>query len=168
MAEQQVRILNTQEVERKIKRIAYQIFEENHEEKSIILAGIPQSGLHLAELIQEQLRQISPLDVHLIPLEIDKSAPFSSKTAYTKPPVPLSGRVVVLVDDVLNTGKTILKAVKPFLETELKSLQTAVLVNRSHLAFPIAATYTGLELATTLNEHIEVLIEENRKEVFLR
>ena len=163
MSEQQTLILNEQQVLQKIKRMAYQICEHNLKEKNVVLVGIYQQGYHLAELLSKELQQVAPFEVLLARLDLDKQKPLSGEIALDIPESTLDHKAIVLIDDVLNTGKTMAYSLKPFLNRNLKKLETAVLVNRSHKRFPISAKYQGIELSTTLSEHIVVVLDKDQK-----
>ena len=146
-------ILDSITVARSIRRMAFQIAEDNAEESRIVIAGIVGNGMVLAKKISAELRQVLPVEVSLMDIEIDKRAPINASiTTYED----LTGKVIIVVDDVSNTGKTLLYALKPFLEYEPKKIQTLVLVERSHKIFAVQPDYVGLSLATTLQEHISV------------
>ncbi len=155
MAETKTLVLNHRQIQQKITRIAYEIYERNVAEKGVVFAGISGMGQVLAELLANTLREISPLEVEFIEVILDKEAVVQGLVSLS-PQMVLDEKCIILVDDVLNTGKTLAYAFKPFLEFPLKKLELAVLVNRSHKLFPVSPDYTGLELATTLNEHIAV------------
>ncbi len=161
-------ILEEEQILQKIKRMAYQIFERNVEEKHIIMVGVVQQGYHLAELLHAELNKIAPFKITLIKLSLDKVDPVNSEIHVDLQDRSIKGAPVILVDDVLNTGKTMAYCLKPFLQKDLKKLEIAVLVNRSHKQFPISANYQGYELATTINEHIEVVLEKKAKYAYLR
>jgi len=163
MSETKNIILNKQQVLQKIKRMAYQICEQNLKEKSVVLVGIYPQGYHMAVLLVDELKQVAPFDILLAKLELDKQKPLSNEIKLDLPVKELDHKPIVLVDDVLNTGKTMAYSLKPFLNRNLKKLETAVLVNRSHKKFPISANYQGIELATTLSEHIVVVLEDDEK-----
>ncbi len=163
MSDQRNIILNEEQVLQKIKRMAYQICEHNLNEKSIILVGIYQQGYHLASLLAKELEEVAPFQVILAKLELDKEKPLSGAIVLDIPENELDNKAIVLIDDVLNTGKTMAYSLKPFLNRRLKKLETAVLINRSHKLFPISANYQGIELATTIREHIEVVLDKNKK-----
>ena len=163
MKDQRELILNEEQVFQKIKRMAYQICEHNLKEKSVILVGIYEQGYHLAALLVKELRVVAPFEVILAKLELDKEKPLKGEIALDISVKTLDGKAIVLIDDVLNTGKTMAYSLKPFLTRNLKKLETAVLVNRSHKRFPISANYQGIELATTFSERIVVVLEKDRK-----
>ncbi len=163
MKDQRNLILNEEQILQKIKRMAYQICEHNLKEKSIVLVGIYQQGYHLAALLAKELKEVAPFEVILAKLELDKKKPLNGEILLDIPKNKLDHKAIVLIDDVLNTGKTMAYSLKPFLDRNLKKLETAVLVNRSHKRFPISANYQGIELATTYSEHIEVVLEKDHK-----
>jgi pyrimidine operon attenuation protein/uracil phosphoribosyltransferase len=149
-------ILDSSTVARSIRRMAFQIAEENAEESRMVIAGIVGNGMVLAKKISAELRGILDIKVDLIDIEINKRAPVNASiTSYED----LSGKVILVVDDVSNTGKTLLYALKPFLDFEPKKIQTLVLVERSHKLFAVQPDYVGLSVATTLQEHISVEVE---------
>jgi len=153
-------VLNSKQINQKLNRIAYQIYENNYEEKEIILAGIVDRGYHLAERIRDILTKISPLQIQLLKIELDKLNPLASTNSLKLTTEKLKGKVVILVDDVLNSGKTLIYGVRLFLDAELKKLSTAVLVDRNHKNFPVEADYVGLSMATTMQEHVFVELEK--------
>lgn len=149
------KILNQQQVHHKAKRIAFQIYEDHSNENQLILAGIAKSGFKFAELLKTYLEEISPIQVELCEVHINKKNPLNSDHSDLQVS-SYKNKSVVIVDDVLNSGATLIYAVKKFLEVPLKQLKTAVLVDRSHKKFPVKADYKGLSLSTSLNEMIQV------------
>jgi pyrimidine operon attenuation protein / uracil phosphoribosyltransferase len=149
-------ILDTRQVKQKIKRMAYEIFEHNFKEKGIIIAGIEGQGYILAKLLAKEVENISPLEIKLVKISLDKLAPEQGEIKLDCDLKELKKKSIIMVDDVLNTGRTFAYGMKPFLTIEVKKIETAVLVNRSHTLFPIYPQYTGYELATTLKDHVEV------------
>jgi len=156
MSDQRQSLLTKDQIGGKIRRIAYQILENNYEEKHLFLAGIAGGGFLLAQRIKTAYDEISTYPASLIEVEIDKENPLSSPVSCDKDIDKPSQSVVIIVDDVLNSGRTVMYALKPFLSLPLKKIESAFLINRSHRLFPVSAKYTGLELATTLQEHINV------------
>ncbi len=167
MSEISSRILVHKQIESKIKRMAYQILENNFREKNIYLAGIKGGGYTLAKILQSELNEMEQIKTTLIEVSIDKEKPLSSPVTLDVNIVKPQNSVVVLIDDVLNSGKTMVYALKPFLALPLKKIETAFLVNRSHRLFPISAKYTGIELSTTIQEHISVSWQEGDYAVYL-
>ena len=157
-------ILNTGQIQKKITRIAYEIYEEHADEKEIILAGIAPGGYLLAERIVQALKKISPLKIQLLKVEIDKKKPIDTATISIDKKQTLKGKTIILVDDVLNTGTILAYSMKAFLQHPVKSIHIAVLVDRNHTLFPIKSDYTGLSIATTLQEQIVVDLESKGKE----
>jgi pyrimidine operon attenuation protein/uracil phosphoribosyltransferase len=156
MAAEKTLILDDRQISQKIKRIAVEIYEHNFNEKSIVVAGIDGQGYSLAKRLADQVQQISPLEVILTKVSLDKIAPQQSEVTLDCDIKTLKKKCIILVDDVLNTGRTFAYGMKPFLDIEVKKIETAVLVNRAHTLFPIYPQYTGYELTTTIKDHVEV------------
>ena len=152
------RILTAQQVSQKIKRMAFEVYEHNFREKEVVFAGIDGQGYTLATLLAKALEEISDIKAKVVKVSIDKSAPLESEIELDADPSVFKKKCIVVVDDVLNTGKTLLYGMKPFLGVDVKKIEVAVLINRSHSTFPIQPTYTGYGLSTTLTEHIEVIL----------
>lgn len=159
-------ILNHQEIEHKIKRIAYQIYETFSKEEEIIIAGITTNGYLIATKISSVLQTISPIKVSLCEVKIDKQNPFAPITT-SLPKEAYSNKGLVLVDDVLNSGTTLVYGVKHFLEVPLKKFKTAVLVDRNHKKYPVKVDFKGISLSTSSKEHVHVVFEENNNHAFL-
>ena len=169
MSEKKILVLNSRQIQQKIDRIAYQIVEDNIEETEIVLAGLQQRGFRLAARLKTILEEIAPFKVTLISIDLDKFS--SSLNASVSVEVEeCSNKVVVLVDDVLNTGKALAYAFGIFLDIPLKKIRTVVLVDRNHKSFPISTDFSGLALSTILKEHVDVVLDENGQEdaVYLR
>ena len=154
MLNQRNQILDKEAIRSKIKRIAFQILENNYKEKNLYVLGINGGGAILAKEICKELGAISDLKPNNLSIEINKSSPADSELLITGQLVDSEQAVVLVVDDVLNSGKTIFYALKPLMRMNIKKIETAFLVNRAHRSFPIAANYTGIEIATTIQEHI--------------
>lgn len=163
-----MQILNERQIQQKVKRLAYQILEQNHSEKEIILAGINNNGMEFAEMLLQELLQITDIPITLTRIQLSPAAPLSSGIKLEIPIDQITDNVVIVVDDVANTGRTIFYATKPLMETLPKKVEVAVLIDRKHKSFPIRVDYVGLSLATTLKEDIDVQIREvDEKSVFL-
>ncbi|RKS02225.1 pyrimidine operon attenuation protein/uracil phosphoribosyltransferase [Flavobacterium sp. 102] len=159
-------ILNHQEIEHKIRRIAYQIYETFAGEKEIVLAGITNNGYLLAEKIGVILKDISDINIVLCEVKIDKQNPFNPiATSITKE--TYNDKNLVLVDDVLNSGTTLVYGVKHFLEVPIKKFKTVVLIDRNHKKFPVKADFKGISLSTSSKEHVHVVFEENNNYAYL-
>lgn len=157
-------ILNHLQIEQKINRIAYEIFENNFEEKEIIIAGISKNGYLFAKKLDAALKKICKIKVQLIELIIDKENPYNKKVNYNPDPSEIKNRVILVADDVLNSGKTLIFGIRVFLNAPVKKISTVVLVNRAHQRYPVKANYVGLNLSTTLKEHIKVKFEGKGKD----
>jgi pyrimidine operon attenuation protein/uracil phosphoribosyltransferase len=151
-------ILDSVKVKQKIRRMAFEIYERNVKEKSIVLAGIDGQGYVLAKLLAKEVESISPIEVKLVLIHLDKSAPQQSEITVDCDLKDIKKKCIILVDDVLNTGRTFTYGIKPFLNIEVKKIEAAVLVNRGLTMFPVHAQYTGYELSTTIKDHIEVIL----------
>ena len=159
-------ILNDQQITDKIRRIAYQIYESNTKEKEVILAGIKNNGFILAEKIATVLRSISPLEVTLCEIRMDKTKP-REKISTSLGAEEYKNKSLVLVDDVLNSGTTLIYAARHFLDVPLKRFKTVVLVNRNHKKYPIKADFKGISLSTSLQEHIHVQFKSKASLAYL-
>lgn len=148
-------ILDEQQIAHKIKRIAYQIYECNVNETEIILAGIAKSGYVLAQKIKVELDYISEANSVLCKVEINKKNPLLKIKTSLKPQA-YQNKSIVLIDDVLNSGATLIYGVKYFLDTPLKQFKTAVLVDRNHKKYPVKADFKGISLSTSLGETVQV------------
>ena len=149
-------ILSKEVVEKKLRRMAYEILENNIDEKEIILAGIRESGSVVAKVMQQMLAEISSFKTELITITLDKKEPTDVSLSKT---FDFNGKVIILIDDVCNSGKTLLYALKPFIAYHPKKIQTLVLVERTHTSFPVRPDYVGLSIATTIQEHIFVEVK---------
>lgn len=159
-------VLNHKQVGQKITRMAFEIYERNLNSAGVVFAGITGMGMSLARILADELRRISPIQVEVLEVILDKSAVSKSEIELSQP-LDLVNKTIILVDDVLNTGKTLVYAMKPFLEQEIQKMEIAVLVNRSHGFFPLKPDYTGFELSTTFNEHIKVDVSGSQHSVQL-
>lgn len=146
-------ILDAPTAAKKLERMAYEIVEQNMDVQELILAGIQVNGSIIARNIQQLLDKIGRQYTELISIELDKRWP--SKIAVSRN-LDFTGKTIIVIDDVANSGKTMLYALKPFLEFHPKKIQTLALVERTHKTFPISTDFSGLSVATTLQEHIYV------------
>lgn len=163
-----IKILDHKAIEQKTKRVAMEIIENNYEESEIILAGINTKGLTFAEMLLEELQKVTQIPLRLTQVRLNPADPLGQEISFGLPIRDIEGKVVILIDDVANTGRTIFYACKPLLETIPKKIEVAVLVDRQHKSYPVKVDYVGLSLATTLMENIEVdFIEEEDFAVFL-
>lgn len=149
-------ILDAATTAKKLERMAYEIVEDNIDEKEIILAGIRVSGSVVAKNIQQLLAGICSIKTELITIDLDKKNPQEVRLSKE---IDFTGKVIVVIDDVANSGKTMLYAMKPFLQFHPKKIQTLALVERTHKTFPVSTDFSGLSVATTVQEHIYVEVE---------
>ncbi len=167
----QTQILDQVAIRARIRRIAYEIYEAHYSEAEIIVIGIDERGGFLADALCRDLREISPLRIIAAGAYVDRSdAPQSIGIDLSIDIGELRGKSVIVVDDVLYTGFTLLHVVSILLQAFPRSLHTAVLIDRGHRSLPIASDYTGLELATTIQQHVYVEIDGDTGvvEAFLR
>ena len=148
-------VLNAHQIEQKLCRMAWEILEKNHQESHIVIAGISPKGSILAQRLSKHLSDISSIMVEVIEVKLDKVNPISSPVQVSTHG-KLNDKVVVLVDDVLKSGKTLMYGAQYFLNQPIKKLMTAILIDRDYIIYPINADVVGLSLATTLQEHVTV------------
>lgn len=160
-------ILSHKQIQFKVRRIAYQIYEANVTTNQIIIAGIEGGGIKFAKKIITVLRQITDAEITLCKVMMNKENPLKSGVTTSIPEDGYKNQSIVLVDDVLNSGTTLIYGVHHFLKTPLLQLKTAVLVNRNHKKYPVKADYKGISLSTSLQEHVNVFFEAKNDRVFL-
>ncbi|WP_025741486.1 phosphoribosyltransferase family protein [Aquimarina pacifica] len=146
-------ILTHEQIQHKIKRIAYQIYETNVNEKEIIIAGIAKNGFTFAQRLKNILEDISDIKITLCEVTMDKKSP-QNTVSTSIAPSEYENKPLVLADDVLNSGTALIYGVKHFLDVPLTRFKTAVLVNRNHKKYPIKADFKGISLSTSLHEHV--------------
>lgn len=152
-------ILTADAALKKMQRMAYEIVEKNVGEEKIILAGIKENGLVIAQIVKSFLQDVFKGKIDIIEISIDKRNPknisFSGNNNF-------DDAVVIVTDDVANTGKTLLYALKPLLEFYPKKIQALVLVERSYKQFPVSPDYVGLSISTAADEKIIVEAKGNK------
>tara|TARA_B100000287_G_C20558222_1_gene751354 strand:- start:611 stop:1114 length:504 start_codon:yes stop_codon:yes gene_type:complete len=161
------KILDIKQVNQKLNRLAWEIYEDNFYENEIVIVGVSERGLILAKKLTKLIKTISNIDTTIGGLNLDKDNPYDKEVEFNLSQNQYINKVVIIVDDVLNSGKTLMYASKHFLNTPLKRLSIMVLVDRNHNTYPIKADYTGLTLATTLKEYINVVLKGDDKGVYL-
>lgn len=152
-------ILDKRTAEQKLHRMALEIAEQLHDEKELVLIGIKSSGLVIAEEIRRLLEQYLSYSIQVISASLDKRMPTTIELSHQ---IEFNDKSVIVTDDVSNSGKTLLYALKPLLEFQPKRIQTLVLVERMHKQFSIQPDYVGLSIATTLQDHIYVETENGK------
>lgn len=154
-----LRLLSREEILQKLNRIAYEIMEDNYDKKEIFILGIRENGAHLSKLLAGIIRKVGILKVVEGSIRMDKKNPVEGKVVPDIDVLRMKGKVVIVVDDVADSGKTLTYALRPFLEVMPGKIRTAVLIDRRHKTFPVSADYVGLSLATTMKEHITVEVK---------
>ena len=155
--EQRKQIMTADMANKKLRRMALQVVEQNYSEKQLILIGIKASGSVIAEKIGEYLKEVFSSEVVILQLSLDKKNPLNISI---EPSIDLNGKTIILIDDVANSGRTMLYALKPLLNQLPKKIQTLALVERTHKSFPVDVDYVGFSVSTTLDEHILVEVAD--------
>ena len=155
-AQEPVVILDGKQIEQKINRLAYQIYENHFDQKELVVCGIAERGFQLAQKIYAKLGEIASFQLELASITLDKDNPTAMQPQLNPLPERIADKTVILCDDVLYTGKTLAYAAIPFLQAGVKELQCLVLIQRNHLNFPIQPAYIGMSLATTIQDHVTV------------
>lgn len=150
-------ILSKETAEKKLRRMALEVAERNYGEQQLVLVGIKENGCIIANKIRNYLQEIFTGEVLVVELTLDKKQPAAITIV---PAIDFNNKVILLIDDVANSGKTMLYALKPLLETYPKKIQTLALLERTHKSFPIDVDYVGLSISTTLDEHIFVEVKD--------
>mgnify|MGYP001462076107 CR=1 FL=1 len=153
-------ILNSKQIEQKTERIAYEIYENSFDENILFIGGVKGNGFEFAERLIEKLIQIAgesyPHGIRLFEVSVNKSNPLNHSIDLSLADSELENASIILVDDVINSGSTLLHATAKILQQNVKTIKTAILVNRTHRRFPILADYVGLDITTTLQDNIVV------------
>ena len=160
-------ILNKPQIQQKIERIAHEIYENHYSEKRFVFVAIEERGVVLANRLSKIIENISEISVEVVNFKIDKKAPLKNNNELNLDTNQVKSSMFFLVDDVLNSGKTLMHAAARILSFNVKELRTILLVDRTHRRFPIRADYAGLSLSTTMKEHIEVDFSEDNEGVYL-
>lgn len=167
MAKERTLILDPAQIEARLARMAREIYEQHYQEKEIILVGIAGNGHSMAIRLAALLSSLASYPVHLRLLELHKEKPLSQPVHYNGTPSELRNKTVIVIDDVLNSGKTLVYAIRYLLDHDPRKLSACVLVARSHRRFPVRADFVGLGLSTNVKEHVEVITEGKDEGVYL-
>ncbi|MBL7767176.1 MAG: phosphoribosyltransferase [Chitinophagaceae bacterium] len=154
-----IQLLDADKADKILDRMAYEMYEHNIGESGILMAGIADRGLDIAKLLKKKIEKISDLKVEVVSIRINKDNPIDPVIMES---TDLADRSIILVDDVANSGKTIMYALKPFLAQVVRKMQVAVLIDRKHKRYPVSSDYVGLQLSTALQEHIIVSVEKGK------
>ena len=160
------KILDKEQIEEKIKRISYEIYEENFDDKSIIICGIEKNGSIIAKRVIKELKSICNINIEFINISLNKKKPLNT-VAIKSSKIKIKDKSIILIDDVSNTGKTLIYVIKELTKYEPKKINTAVLVNRDHTLFPVKINFIGLSLSTSIKSHIEVKLNNNNIGAYL-
>lgn len=160
-------ILTNEQIERIVKRIAFQVLEDNLHAEKIFFAGISTTGYKFAERLIEAFKQVSQIPIHLLEIKINKQQQATQPVQVNADLSLVKDEVVFIIDDVLNSGKTLTYAMLPFLNADAKKVRTILLVDRDHRNYPVHADFVGIRLATTLQQHIAVCLDRGNENVIL-
>jgi len=167
MTKEPTLILNAKQINQKLIRMAHEIHENHYKEKELVLVGVEGRGIQLATRLSKLLTEISELAIFQEEIRLNKDKPLSEPLKYSGELKSLKGKSVILIDDVLNSGKTLMYASRFILEVDVRSLTIATLVDRFHRKFPIRADIVGLTLSTNLREHVSVNLNKGKEAVYL-
>ena len=156
MTDDKLLVLTEKQIQQKIQRIAHEIYENHYQEKELVIVGIKNRGLIMAERLKELIDSISEINTTLYSIELHKDKPKTNPIVFSGDLAGLKNKAVIVVDDVLNSGRTLIHVVKFLLDYPLKSMKTVVLVDRFHRKFPVRADIVGLTLSTNMKEHVSV------------
>ena len=157
-------IMENEEILSRLHRMAFEIYERNYHHQVLHVIGVNERGSYLASKILEYLQKVSPLEFVYSQAQVDKhSDPISYGIQLEMDPAELKGKDVIIVDDVLYTGRTLLNVVAILLQAGPSTIQTAILVDRGHRSLPISPDFVGVELATTLQQHVSVEIDREQE-----
>jgi len=156
-------VLNADDIEKKIKRLSYQIIEKNFNKKDIIIIGIQPNGKYLSERIKGYIMEYSDIKVSLYDMELDKKIFLFKKCTPELIYDHINNNIIVFIDDVMNSAGTLMYAINKILSYHPKDIQIGVLIERTHKSFPLSANFKGLELSTSEFEHVEVRLNKSPK-----
>jgi len=160
-------ILSNLQIDQKINRLAHQLLENCFEENKIFVGGIQGNGLLLAQKIVNIIESNSDIEIALFEIKLNKTEPWSEEILLSTPREEMKNGYIVLVDDVINSGKAMQFALVEILQFPTRAIKTLALVDRKHRRFPIKADFVGLSLSTTLKERVEVDLSDKNKSAYL-
>lgn len=156
-------VLDRSQINQKIERIAFEIMENTFENPQIFIGGISGNGFLFAERLVSKLQEISTQQIMLFEISVNKDKPLEDTIRLSVDETNLSKATVILVDDVINSGRTMIHAVRRLLQSQLDVLKVATMVNRTHRRYPVHADFVGLNIATTLKDNITVVFGEDER-----
>lgn len=162
-----IKLLNSKKVQQMIERMVHEIIENFYDENEVTIIGISKMGSKLANRIVKRLEEINPFTIKYYDIIIEKDAPLSSPIKFSPESIVLKKKRVILIDDVLNSGRTMIYAANHILGQPVKSLTTLSLVDRIHRRFPIKADIVGISLSTTIQEHVIVELNKGKEAIYL-
>lgn len=160
-------ILNHQQIQQKITRLGHELLENCFEENKIFIGGIQGNGFELAKKIAAIISKNSDISVNQFEIKINKTEPWKEEVSLSIDEDKLKKGFIILVDDVINSGKTMQYALVKILERPTKTIRTVVLVDRKHRRYPVKADIVGLSLSTTLKDRVEVVLGTTDSKAFL-
>ncbi|MFM6964428.1 MAG: phosphoribosyltransferase family protein [Sphingomonadales bacterium] len=160
-------ILSQQQIQQKIVRLGHQLIETAFDQKEIYLGGIVGNGYLLAQQLANVIAENSSLKVICFEIKLNKDEPWSEPISFSIDQKALKNAYIVLIDDVVNSGKTMQYALLKFLEQATTAIKTVALIDRQHRRYPIKTDFAGLSLSTTLKNHVEVDFNATDAKVFL-
>jgi pyrimidine operon attenuation protein/uracil phosphoribosyltransferase len=152
-------VLDERQINQKLDRIAYEIVENNFDDETLFLVGIKGNGYEIAKELSKRLENIGEQKIVIVELFIDKKNPLEHEITTSVSLEEFDNKTIILIDDVINSGRTMQYALIKLLERPTKRVKTVALVDRKHRSFPIRCDYVGLTLSTTLKDRIEVDLE---------
>lgn len=162
-------ILDHRQITQKIKRIAFEIYEQNFDAEELTIIGIRDQGFKLAGQIIQELEEISKIKINFYEVKMNKKKALEYAPDLSSISSDLKSKRLIFIDDVLNSGKTLLYSIRPFLDYQPEIIKVAVLINRDHRSYPVYPDFTGLSLATTIQDHVELnLNEEDNFSAYLK
>ena len=160
-------ILDSNDIINKIRRISFEIIEKNIDEKEIYLIGILPNGKYLSQKINSNIKENSGIKVNLHFIDIDKKNLSIKEISFDSATDKIKNKVIVLIDDVMNSASTLMYSINEILKYQPKEIQVAVLIERYYKSFPITPNFRGLELSTSKSEHVQVDLGNSPKVLIL-
>lgn len=158
-------VLDQDQILRICNRFAFQILENSIDSDVIHIIGIKEKGFDIAKIVERELKSITKKNISLSSIKIDKKNPKDSVLSDSN--LNKNIDTIFLIDDVLNTGKTLIYSLSFLLKFNFKSIKTLVLIDRNHKQYPIKVDYKGISLSTNINDNIKLLNDNNKLKAIL-